>query len=189
LAEVPSACVSALLLRRAALADAGLFDASFRAFYEDPDWCFQARLRGWTIAAAPRTVVYHKFNAHWAGRSSRFSRAARNRLRLVIKTFRGRLLGAFLRSYIKEDAKTILSLAKKGRLLDALVYSGAYLSLAVYLPRDLVKRLAIQHGRRREVGIEDILDLNPVPWSCLSDENIPRLDASMYFYFYRRFFR
>ena len=44
LVEVPSACVSAVLLRRSAVDDVGLFDASFRAFYEHPDWCFRARL-------------------------------------------------------------------------------------------------------------------------------------------------
>lgn len=186
--EVPSVCVSAALLRREAFRDAGPFDASFRAFYEDPDWCFRARLRGWTIIAAPAAVVYHKFNAHWSGRSSRFRRAARNRLRFVIKNFSGRLTGAFLRSYIKEDFLTALSLLRRGNGLDAAAYIGAYLSLAVHLPVDFARRIRIQRRRASGASVEDILALNPFPWTCLDDQNRPRIDGGTYFYYYRRFF-
>jgi GT2 family glycosyltransferase len=188
LAEVPSACVSAVLLRRSAVDDVGLFDASFRAFYEDPDWCFRARLRGWTIAAAPRAVVYHKFNAHWSGRPSRFRWASRNRIRFVLKNFRGSLFWAFFRSYVKEDAMSFLGRLRKGRLLEAASFAGVYLSLLARLPGDLWKRARIQRRRAHGADIESILALNPVPWSCLNEEHIPKIDVSTYFEYYRWLF-
>jgi GT2 family glycosyltransferase len=180
--------VSAVLLRRSALDDVGFFDASFRAFYEDPDWCFRARLRGWTIAAAPRAVVFHKFNANWSGRPSRFRWASRNRIRFILKNFRGRLFWAFLRSYIKEDAMTFLGRLRRGRLLEAAGYAGVYLSLLARLPGDLWKRARIQRRRVPGADIESILALNPVPWSCLNDDNIPKIDVSTYFGYYRWLF-
>lgn len=185
LTEVPSACVSAVLVRRAAFEDVGPFDASFRAYYEDPDWCFRARLRGWIIAAAPRAVVEHKFNAYWEDRPSRLVYIARNRLRLVVKNFDGPIFRAFLRSYMKEDAKNTLHLLRQRRRAGVIAYAKAYISLLAHLPRDLRARFQLRKRRRQGVSIESILALNPVPWTGLNGLNEPTLDTQLYYAYYR----
>jgi GT2 family glycosyltransferase len=185
LSEVPSACLSAVLLRREAVLDVGFFDEGYRAYYEDPDWSFRARLRGWKIGAAPRAVVYHKFSAYWGSMERKLKLAAKNRQRFVVKVFWGRHLGAFLRSYLKEDAKNFLSLVKRRRWSVALAYPRAYGALVWGLPADLIKRRAVMKRRVPGVGIQDILDLNPVHWTCLDERNRPVLDIGTYFRYYR----
>lgn len=52
----------AVLLRRAMLADAGLFDEDFFAYCDDCDLGLRARLLGWTCLSVPGAVVYHKYS-------------------------------------------------------------------------------------------------------------------------------
>jgi hypothetical protein len=91
----------------------------------------------------------------------------------------------FRKSYIKEDVLTVLSLARRKKYADAAAYAGVYLSLAAHLPGDLWKRARIQRRRAGGASVEDILALNPSPWSCLNKENLPRLDGGTYLYYYR----
>ncbi len=57
----------ALLMRREALEDVGLFDERFFAYHEDVDWCTRARARGWRIVFAPDSVVRHRGNRTLGG--------------------------------------------------------------------------------------------------------------------------
>ena len=57
----------ALLMRREALADVGLFDERFFAYHEDVDWCTRARARGWRVVFAPDAVVRHRGNRTLGG--------------------------------------------------------------------------------------------------------------------------
>jgi len=191
LTEVPSACVSAALIRRAAVDAVGPFDAAYRAYYEDADWSFRVRRAGWTINAAPRAVVYHKFSAFWKNMERKLKLAARNRLRFVLKNFDGRLRRAFLRSYVKEDLINILSLARHKRYAEAGAHIRAYFSLFLTLPDIWDKRAAAKRtwkGAGASGKVETILKLNPVQWSGMNTDNIPRLDAGIYFGYYARKF-
>ncbi len=58
---VPSGC--AVLLRRAMLADVGLFDPDLFAYCDDTDLGLRARLAGWRCRAVPAAVVFHKYSA------------------------------------------------------------------------------------------------------------------------------
>lgn len=58
---LPSGC--AVLLRRAMLADVGLFDEDLFAYCDDTDLGLRARLAGWRCRAVPSAVVYHKYSA------------------------------------------------------------------------------------------------------------------------------
>jgi GT2 family glycosyltransferase len=58
--EVFSASGAAALWRADALANVGLFDESFFAYYEDVDLGFRARLAGYECWYAPRAVVLHE---------------------------------------------------------------------------------------------------------------------------------
>ncbi len=57
----------ALLLRREALVDVGLFDERFFAYHEDVDWCTRARARGWRVLFEPDSVVRHRGNRTLGG--------------------------------------------------------------------------------------------------------------------------
>jgi len=58
---LPSGC--AVLLRRAMLADVGLFDADLFAYCDDTDLGLRARLAGWRCRSVPAAVVFHKYSA------------------------------------------------------------------------------------------------------------------------------
>lgn len=186
LREVPSACVSAALIRKAAWRKIGPFDAGYLAYYEDVDWSFRARLAGWTIAAEPEAVVYHKFSAYWKNMEGKLKLAARNRMRFVLKIFRGPAWGIFFKSYLKEDLLNTLSLLKKKRYSLVWAYVRAYASLFLSLPAIADSRRRISKASKdKNVSIEDILKLNPDHWSCLGPEGEPVLDADAYYGYYR----
>lgn len=58
-----SASASAAVYNRKALEDAGGFDESLEAYYEDVDLGFRLRLRGWKCVFAPQAVSYHRVSA------------------------------------------------------------------------------------------------------------------------------
>ena len=123
--EVPSACVSAALVRRRAAEEVGLIDEKYLAYYEDVDWSFRFWLGGWRILAAADAVVYHKFGGYWKTMGRKLKLAARNRLRLVIKIFQGRIRLGFIKRYLKEDLRNILSLLKRREHGLVLAYARA----------------------------------------------------------------
>jgi len=51
---------TAMLFRREALEEVGLFDEEFFAYHEDVDWCTRARRLGWRVVFAPCARIYHK---------------------------------------------------------------------------------------------------------------------------------
>jgi hypothetical protein len=61
---LPSGC--AVLLRRAMLADVGVFDEDLFAYCEDTDLGLRAQLAGWRCTAVPTAVVYHAYSASTA---------------------------------------------------------------------------------------------------------------------------
>lgn len=59
-------CAASLLLRRAALERAGVFDERFFLYWEDVDLCFRLRAAGFRIAVAGDAVVRHRAHASQA---------------------------------------------------------------------------------------------------------------------------
>ncbi|HYP39795.1 MAG TPA: glycosyltransferase family 2 protein [Chloroflexia bacterium] len=54
---------TAMLVRREAVARAGLMDAGYFLYWEDVEWCFRLRSAGYRLLIVPRSVIYHKVNA------------------------------------------------------------------------------------------------------------------------------
>ena len=48
------------LIRAEAMRHAGLMDHRFFLYFEDAEWNFRLRRRGWRLVLAPRSVVWHK---------------------------------------------------------------------------------------------------------------------------------
>ncbi|GBD25138.1 N-acetylglucosaminyl-diphospho-decaprenol L-rhamnosyltransferase [bacterium HR30] len=57
----------AMLLRREALEEVGLFDPEFFAYHEDLEWCVRARAKGYQVAYVPTAVVRHRMHASTNG--------------------------------------------------------------------------------------------------------------------------
>ena len=185
LAEVPSACFGAVLLRREAVRETGGLDPAYVAYYEDIDWSLRARLHGWTVVPGPEAVVYHKFGAFWKTQARKQVHVVRNRLRLVLKLFEGETRGSFLKSYIKEDLRGFLSFLKRRQFSLAASYPRAYAVLFAGLPRILFSRKDILRKKRPGPGVEAALGLNPEFFSGLDETQSPRLDAGIVFEYYR----
>lgn len=164
---LPSGC--AVLLRRAMLADIGVFDPDLFAYCDDTDLGLRARLAGWQCRAVPGAIVYHKYSAASAAYSPlKAFLVERNRAWVAIKCLPAPLLlaspfftlarlgaqawGALThRGAAGQFAATHSPLALIGVLL------RAYGAALAGLPAMWRKRRAIQ--RRRRVSAWE-----PVTW-------------------------
>lgn len=61
--DVFIAVACAAMYRRSVMEEIGLFDKDFFNGFEDVDWSFRARLRGYRIVNVPASCVYHKVSA------------------------------------------------------------------------------------------------------------------------------
>jgi hypothetical protein len=90
---LPSGC--AVLLRRAMLADVGLFDERLFAYCDDTDLGLRAQLAGWRCRSVPSAVVYHKYSAATAAYSPlKAFLVERNRAWVAIRCLPAPLLAA-----------------------------------------------------------------------------------------------
>ncbi len=65
---VTGAC---LLVRRRAIEDVGLLDENFFMYYEDADWCYRMRQKGWKVFYYPFFEIVHHARANEVGFSPR----------------------------------------------------------------------------------------------------------------------
>jgi GT2 family glycosyltransferase/glycosyltransferase involved in cell wall biosynthesis len=111
--ELPSACFAAALITRKAWQSVGPLDEGFPMYYEDSEWSYRARTKGFKIYPAPRAVVYHAFGGRIPdGRrdslsSSKLENVVYGRLRFTLKLLDGYFL-RFLFSYLLADFANIL---------------------------------------------------------------------------------
>lgn len=64
------ACGCALFVRISALAAIGFMDESFFLTFEETDWCYRARERGYPSYFVPQAKVWHKVSASFGGATS-----------------------------------------------------------------------------------------------------------------------
>lgn len=78
---------AALVLRREALADSGVFDATFFAYFEETDLCWRLWLSGWEVGLAPTARVQHDVGATSSALSPAFVQfhSYKNRIRTLLK--------------------------------------------------------------------------------------------------------
>ncbi len=185
LKEVPSACFGAVLLRREALEGVGPVDAGYGSFYEDVDWSLRCWFRGWRIVPAPGAVVYHEFGGSYPEGKKLFF-AARNRLRMVLKLFQGRVMLGFLKNYMREDLFSLLSCVKNGNPHGVMAYMKAYISLAVHAPEIFFKRQAVMRRKKKGMREREVLVKNPSFYCCLNPAwRMPEIDAAVIRRYYR----
>jgi len=150
---VPSACFAAALIPRAAWDKIGALDEAFPLYYEDNEWCYRARLLGYTIRAAPRAQVYHAFSARVpSGVAARLAaEKLRNvvygRLRFAIKILTPIFLARFLGAYLIEDCAGFLFALLRLDRAAARAYWNAWRDLLTGWPELLRERRALQAKR------------------------------------------
>ncbi len=57
--EIDYLCGASLVIVRKALDDVGLLDEAFYFFFEDADWCFRAKAKGWILGVADGIPIRH----------------------------------------------------------------------------------------------------------------------------------
>ena len=88
--EIDHPLGAAMMLRREAVLQTGLFDEGYHMYVEEIDWCMRIRRAGWAIYCVPTAVVVHH-----AGQSTRqvqnemFVALWRSRFRLFGKHYSG----------------------------------------------------------------------------------------------------
>lgn len=184
LEEVPSACFGSVFLNAEAIEHIGLLDKKYKAYYEDIDWSFRCWLQGWRIVPSVKSVVYHKFGASYTDKS-KLKFVARNRLRMILKTFQGRKMLGFLRRYVREDLKNFLSLLWNKKYDLAVAYLIAYLSLFLSLPDIFIKRKKLMREKLRDKTENDVLRMNPEFIGCLNMDNVPVVNSDVIIEYYR----
>jgi len=158
--EILLASGCAVLLRRAMLAEVGLFDEDLFAYCEDTDLGLRAQLAGWRCQYVPTAVVYHKYSAS-AGDYSPLKAflVERNRVWVAIKCLPTPLLvlSPFL-TVLRLTAQAWGTLRRRGaagrfaatnsvsELLT--VFARATSAAARGLPRAWQKRRVVQRTRR-----------------------------------------
>jgi GT2 family glycosyltransferase len=145
--EVFAGTGASLLLRREALADAGLLDESFFMYYEDTDLCWRLRLRGWRVVYEPAAVVEHEH----AGSSREWSpfftfHADRNRLFMLLKNARPAFLARSYAALLRRSASG--STGGAGRPSRQAVRGRVLGSFAAHMPEMLAKRALVRARRR-----------------------------------------
>lgn len=65
--ELPSACFAAAMVSKRIWQEVGPADENFPMYYEDSEWSYRARGRGYRVIAAPKATVYHSFSGRIPG--------------------------------------------------------------------------------------------------------------------------
>jgi len=90
--EVDQPMASALLLRRAALDQVGLFDEQFPMFFNDVDLCYRLKAGGWKVYFVPEAEVVHKVGGSTRQVRPRMIRSShQGLLAFYRKHYRGRI--------------------------------------------------------------------------------------------------
>mgnify|MGYP002632415850 CR=1 FL=1 len=134
--------------------EVGDFDEKFVAYFEDADWCFRARLAGFTAGLAPLAVARHVGSASQNGMTWWRSRQCfRNHALLVIKNMPWSLmfkhLIAIKLEYLHQSRRTISSARTEFGLVKALgVWAKALLEVLALYPYAFYARRGIQKNRK-----------------------------------------
>jgi GT2 family glycosyltransferase len=143
--EIFAASGTAALYRRAAFEDVGYYDADFRGYYEDVDWGFRARLRGWSAWYVPAARAFHKGSASVGREPGPFtSLIIRNQILMLVKDLPWPLA---LRWGPRIAWWQLLWLPRNWRAGIGRHHLRALGGVARELPRTLRKRHAIQRAR------------------------------------------
>jgi len=152
--EAPSACFATALISRTAYDDVGPLDEKFPMYYEDSEWCYRARLYGYSILAAPEAVGYHAFGERPSSEKEvslpprKLRRVVYGRLRFGTKLPGPWYMVRFLCLYILEDITNMILAILGGQWGKLKAYTQAWSDYLNDLPETLEARKVIQTRRQ-----------------------------------------
>lgn len=154
--EVGAIDSTSVLFDRNKFLSIGGCDPDFFVYHEEFDYCYRARMRGWTCWYHPCSVVHHgegsaDFSVRGSGAYPRRRPFfhTRNRLLSVCKNYQLRTILAILPALILVEALTLLTLRRMG-LHGA--YGDALRWLWEHRKETILKRSIIQQTRRVSDG-------------------------------------
>lgn len=141
--DVAFASGAGVLLRAAALREAGLFDDALFLYHEDLDLGWRLQLAGWRNVVAPRSVVWHEYA--FSRNHGKWFYAERNRFLVLAKNLRVRSLVALAPFLLAGELGVLAVAAGSGWLPEKL---RAY--------RALARRETWAHVRRQRAVVAAI---------------------------------
>lgn len=141
----------ASMYRVAMLADIGIFDQDFFAYYEDTDLSFRAQLKGWKVGFVPRSIVYHEVGQTSSSMGNGFTtyQFMKNTPLVIIKDVPARLLWHVVPRFWLAYTLFFMNAFAKGKGGSAL---KGWLTVWWLLPKKLGERWHIQKFRTVSVG-------------------------------------
>jgi GT2 family glycosyltransferase len=141
--DVTALCGCSMLVSRAALDRAGLFDRDFFMYFEDTELCWRLRKSGYRLRYQPASIVRHIHAATSVEWSQTFNYlVGRNRVLMLLKHARP---GQASRAYLEELYRLLTVLKARRSLRDDDVRTRLRIqrSLLLGAPRAVLKRLGL----------------------------------------------
>jgi N-acetylglucosaminyl-diphospho-decaprenol L-rhamnosyltransferase len=106
---------SAMLLRRRALHDVGVFDEGYFMYVEDVDLCTRLRRSGWTVLFSPELEVIHEIGVSARGQSRRMAREHSRSIYRYFSKHRAHGLASLLKPVVRGALALRTELVSRGR--------------------------------------------------------------------------
>ncbi|MBT9145933.1 MAG: N-acetylglucosaminyl-diphospho-decaprenol L-rhamnosyltransferase [candidate division WS2 bacterium] len=115
--EIDQPMGSALMVRREAIEQVGLLDEQFYMYYEEVDWCYRIKKRGWKIYFIPQAQVIH-----YGGTATN-----KNKSKSLVETYRS-MYKFFRKHYGRLSVILLKSLVMIGLSLKIFILSVLHLA-------------------------------------------------------------
>ena len=161
--EVFGVSAGAAIYKKSVFDKIGLLDERFVAYFEDADWCFRARLAGFTAGLAPEAVARHVGSASQSGATWwRTRQCYRNHALLVLKNMPAGLMFRNIISIkleILHQTRRVISSARAefGFARALLVWQKAMWEWTLLVPYALMARFRMR--KLRTLSTADIAAL------------------------------
>jgi len=123
--EVDWVAGSCLMIKREVIKEIGLLDEGFRMYWEDADWCYRAKKKGWKIYYVPEAQIIH-----YEGKSSKDQNA-----KLIIQFHK-----SVYRYYRKHQIKSELN------PMNLIALTGLSMRASIQLILNFMKKLIRSDG-------------------------------------------
>ncbi|MCX7838792.1 MAG: glycosyltransferase family 2 protein [Anaerolineae bacterium] len=133
------ACGGAAAYRQTMLDEIGGFDEALGSYCEDVDLNWRARLAGYTVAYAPRAIVYHRLSATGGGALASFF-VGRNVIWVLAKNYPSNLWKKYWRAIVRAQLRITFDALKHWRGEAARARVRGQIAGVLGLPRWLARR-------------------------------------------------
>lgn len=139
----------------------GGFDSLFFMYYEDVDYCYRARLKGYSIGLAPKALITHGLGVSSSKRGRNFSRryVIRNAQYVYWKNTPSEIIYRTVAKFCIANIYMIVAAIKSLAFREVFL---AYLEFVRAVPRIRRERIHIQSGRK--VNWLDIYSVMSPKW-------------------------